>query len=286
MLRQQAVTRAEATAMVLEVATWDAGHAYAAWVHAGDLGWLLRQPDDVLAAQLRGWWDDDDLVAVSLDDASMSRPRVRPDRLGDLELAAAVADEVETMAGAQLWCDAEPGTALRQELVARGWVLDPEPWVALFADARVWRPDLPAHPGATRRAETEPAARVAVQRGGFARSTFTEEAWHRMAAGPGYRPDLDLVVHDPDDGVAAAAATGWLSVVGGPACLEPLAAAREKQGRGFGRQAVVATIAACLEAGACGVSVATPGDNVAAVATYRSAGMRVMESIQGLMLDR
>ena len=65
-----------------------------------------------------------------------------------------------------------------------------------------------------------------------------------------------------------------------------MAATREKQGRGFGRQAVVATIEACLEAGASGVSVATPGDNTAAVATYRSAGMRVIESIQGLMLDR
>ena len=35
--------------------------------------------------------------------------------------------------------------------------------------------------------------RVAVQRAGFERSTFTEAAWQRMAAGPGYRRDLDLV---------------------------------------------------------------------------------------------
>ena len=43
--------------------------------------------------------------------------------------------------------------------------------------------------------------RVAVQRSGFEGSTFTEEAWARLADGPGYRRDLDLVL--VGDGVPA-----------------------------------------------------------------------------------
>jgi ribosomal protein S18 acetylase RimI-like enzyme len=107
-----------------------------------------------------------------------------------------------------------------------------------------------------------------------------------MAAGPGYRPELDLVVHDPEDGSPASCATGWLSVPGGVAILEPVASDSARRGRGLGRHAAVACIAACLEAGAAGVSVATPADNASAVAAYRSAGMREIETLQGVMLDR
>lgn len=269
--------------MVLEVATWDAGHPYAAWVHAGDVAWLMRQPDGLLAEQLHGWWDDDELVALSINDPDMARPKVRPDRSHDPALAASLADVVEALTGAHLVCDAEPGTALRVELVDRGWTPDPDPYVAFFADGRIWSAETG---GLVQLAEVDPPARVAVQRAGFARSTFDEPSWQRMAAGPGYLPQLDVVVLDPEDGVAAACSTGWLSVPGGPAVIEPVATAGPKQGHGFGRQAVVACVAACLEAGASGVSVATPGSNAAARATYRSAGMRFVETIQGVVLDR
>jgi ribosomal protein S18 acetylase RimI-like enzyme len=282
-LRHETVGRGTAGPVVDRVAAWDAGAAYVAGLHAGDLGWLLRQPDEVVDGQLHAWWDDADLAAVSLVEGVVARPRVRPDLLLDLKVAAAVADLVGEIPGDQLWSEAPPATALRRELVARGWVLDPEPWVALYADGRVWRPDGPTD---AQRADADPAARVAVQRAGFEGSTFDEASWRRTAAAPGYRPELDLVVLDPEDGVAAACATGWLSVRGGPAILEPVAADPGRRGRGLGRQAAVACIDACLRAGASGVSVATPADNEAAVAAYRSAGMREIETVQGLMLER
>jgi GNAT superfamily N-acetyltransferase len=125
---------------------------------------------------------------------------------------------------------------------------------------------------------------VAVQGNGFERSTFDEPSWHRMVAGPGFRPDLDLVVMDGDR--PAAAATGWLSVGGGPAILEPLATHPDHRGRGFGRSAAAAIVDACLAAGASGVSVATPVSNEAGVATYLAAGFRAVETLQGLMTTR
>jgi ribosomal protein S18 acetylase RimI-like enzyme len=282
-LRHESVARDDIAPLIGRLASWDRGAAYAAWVHAGDVGWVLRVPDEVMSGQVHGWWEGDDLVAVSLVEGVVARPRVRPDRLHDHDVAAAVAGVVEEMPGDQVWAEAPPGTALRQELVARGWVLNPDAWVALYADGRVWRPHGPTE---ARRADADPAARVAVQRAGFERSTFDEPSWRRMAAGPGYRPELDLVVHDPEDGVAAACATGWLSVAGGPAILEPVATDKTKRGRGLGRQAAVACIAACLDAGATGICVATPLDNEAAVATYRSAGMREIETLQGLWRQR
>jgi GNAT superfamily N-acetyltransferase len=123
-----------------------------------------------------------------------------------------------------------------------------------------------------------------VQRQGFVRSTFDEPSWHRMAAGPGFRADLDLVVMDGDE--PAAAGTGWLSVDGGTAILEPLATHPDHRGKGFGRAAVAAIVDACLAAGASGVSVVTPRSNEAAVATYVAAGFRPVETVQGLTIKR
>lgn len=283
MLRHETVPRDSMGPVVGALAEWDRGAAYVASLHAGDLGWLLRQPDELIEGQVHAWWDGAGLAAVSLVEGVVARPRVRPDLLLDRGVAAAVVEVIDGVPGEQVWSEAPPATALRAELVALGWVLDPEPWVALHADGRVWRAEAPVE---TRRADAEPAARVAVQRAGFEGSTFDEAAWSRMAAGPGYRQELDLVVRDPEDDAPAGCATGWLSVPGGPAILEPVASDSSRRGRGLGRQAAVACIAACLEAGASGVSVATPVDNEAAVAAYRSAGMREIETVQGLMVER
>jgi GNAT superfamily N-acetyltransferase len=186
------------------------------------------------------------------------------------------------MPGDQLWAEPPPATALRLELTSRGWDLDPEPWVTLHADGERWQP-LAGRP--VRRGDQDLTGRVAVQRNGFVRSTFDEPSWHRMAAGPGFRADLDLVVLD-HDGRAAAAGTGWLSVPGAPAILEPLATHPDHRGQGLGRAAVGAIVDACLAAGASGVSVCTPMTNTPAVATYVAAGFRPIETVQGLTTKR
>ena len=281
-MRHEVLDRDGAAGLVPELAEWDADRRYAgAELHAGDVGWHLRVADGVLAGTVHGWWSGPELVAVALVEGPVARPRVRPDLLRDAELAVRVADVVEGMTGAELWTEAAPGSALRHQLVARGWELDPDPWVNLYADGARWEV---AVRGDVVRGEDDVAGRVAVQRSGFANSTFDEASWHRMAAGPLFRRDLDLVVRH--DGVPAAAGTAWLSVKGGPGYLEPLAAHPDHRGLGFGRAAVRALVDACLAAGASGMSVATPASNTGAVAAYVSAGMVPVETLQGLTLRR
>jgi GNAT superfamily N-acetyltransferase len=280
MTRHEILDRAAATAVLSQLAEWDAGLTYQPGLHAGDLGWHLRVADDVLAGTVHAWFSGSTLDAVALLEGSTARARARPDLLRDPELSRDVADAVETMPGDEVWADPDNGSGLRQELVARKWELDPDPWVSLYTDGRRWQP---GDRGDVRRGEADVAARGAVQRSGFARSTYDEPSWHRMAAGPGFRADLDLVVMDGER--PAAAATGWLSV-GGPAILEPLATHPDHRGRGFGRAAVGAVVDACLAAGASGVCVATPCSNVAAVATYVGAGFKPVETVQGLTIRR
>ncbi|HEX5089406.1 MAG TPA: GNAT family N-acetyltransferase [Nocardioides sp.] len=281
MIRHEVLDRTSAAAVVAEVARWDAGTTYAPLLHTGDLGWHLRLADEVLAGTVHAWWADRGLVAVALIEGATSRPRACPDLIGDAALAVAVADVVDAGPHPELWSDVVPGSALRNELVRRGWELDPDPWVSLYASAERWEV---ADRGVVRLGSAHVRARVTVQRNGFERSTFDEPTWHRMAAGPGFRADLDLVVLD--DGAPAAAATGWLSVPGGPAILEPLATHPAHRGRGFGRAVTAAIVDACLAAGASGVSVATPQSNTAAVATYVSAGFRPVETVQALTIRR
>lgn len=280
-MEHRVLDRAAAAALVPELARWDPGAGYQAGLHAGDLGWHLRVPDEVLDGTVHGWWDGADLVAVALLEGSTARPRVRPDLVADVDVARDVADAVDRMPGQELWADVAPSSALRYDLVARGWELDPDPWVSLYAAGGRWQA---ADRGAVALGADDVAGRVTVQRNGFDNSVFDEPSWQRMAAGPGFRADLDLVVLA--DGVPAAGATGWLSVPGGPAVLEPLATHRDHRGHGWGRAAVGAVVDACLSAGASGVSVATPVRNVAGVATYVSAGFRPVETVQGLTIKR
>jgi len=139
MVRHEVLDRAGAAALVPELAEWDADRGYAgAELHAGDLGWHLRVADRVLAGTVHAWWSGSDLAAVALVEQAVARPRVRPDLLRDADVGRRVADVVDAVPGAELWTEAAPGSALRYELVARGWELDPDPWVDLHADGARW----------------------------------------------------------------------------------------------------------------------------------------------------
>ena len=177
------------------------------------------------------------------------------------------------------WSDAQPDSLPRAELVARGWRLDPDPWVALHVDltGTSTPPVVGVDPTGT-----DVDARVGVQRAGFDRSTFTSDAWHRIAGSPGFRPELDLVARDPV-GVPVAVATAWTAGPGRGGILEPVATSAEHRGKGHDRRVVPAALAALAAAGASGGSVATPGSNGPAVAFYESAGMRQVERRQGLV---
>ena len=80
---------------------------------------------------------------------------------------------------------------------------------------------------------------------GFDRSTFTEEAWHRMAAGPRFDPALDLVAWDPD-GIPVAGATAWSAGPGAAASSNRSRPTASTVAAGHGRRVVQAAFDALL----------------------------------------
>ena len=285
-------TRADLAGLVDAVASWEPPGGHVAGLHAGDVGWHLRQPDGPgFDGTVHGWWSAEGvLVAAAIIEGAVARPRVAPNRLDDAEICRAVADTVDAIAADEAWTDAQPGSLLRTQLVARGWTLDPDPWLALHRDLqrrdlRVDGADDAVAGVASTSSGPDVAERVAVQRAAFDGSSFTVDAWTRMAAGPGFDPDLDLLAR-AEDGTPVAAGTAWLAGPGRPGILEPVGTSRAHRGAGHGRRVVRALAAALASKGASGVSVCTPATNTAAVALYASAGLRPVETVQALTRAR
>lgn len=266
---------------------WDAGGGWVSGLHAGDLGWALREADGDALDGLHCWWDGDVLAAVALTEGPVARPRMAPGRTEDRDLAEQVAAQIEALPGPELWSDADAGTALRDVLQQRGWSADVgDPWVALHLPL-----DGLLDGGLLEVAHSAEEARgcvtdrVLVQRRGFRHSTFTEGKWHRMAAGPGYRPELDLLVRGPD-GSPAAAATAWLGAEGGTAILEPVATHPDHRRGGHARHVVLACARAAHALGATDLCVATPASNDAAVTAYTRTGFTVVERFTAMTLGQ
>jgi predicted N-acetyltransferase YhbS len=264
--------RASVGELLAAMSAWPHPDRVASALHQGDLGWHLRFDDDAIHGAFVGWWDGGALLAVGLLEGVLGRFAVQPGREHDAALGAHVAQACRELVGEEVYADLGTETATRRILVGEGWTLDPEPWVALHADLDRWSPEVELDRASMVEASEALAERVAVQRAGFENSTFTEEAWHRMAAGPGYRRDLDLVL--VADGTPVSVATAWWASAGATAILEPVATHHDNRGRGWGVRAVTALVSRLRDLGASGVTVCTPVDYVGAVATYRAAGLR------------
>ena len=282
--------REGAAPLVAALAGWEPFGGHVTQLHAGDVGWFLRLPDDQVEGPLHGWWRGDRLVAVALVDGVIARPRLSPDSVGDRELCESVAEVVAAMPGAEVWTDAQPGSVLRTLLVARGWELDRDVWVALHVSfsggwdelaPAVLREAAAVEGVAPTVTDADVDDRVSVQQVAFRHTTFGSEAWRRMAAGPGFDPALDLLARDPG-GAAVAAATAWSAGRDKCGILEPVGTHQEHRDQGHDRRVVLAAMDALQRAGASGMSVSTPGRNQPGIALFRSCGMRPVESLQAL----
>ena len=272
------LARADLPVVVATLREWEATGGCPGGLHVGDVGWHARLPDDQLDGTLEAYVRDGEWVAFAVVEPGLVRPRLAPTSAFDPDVAEALAEAVDAVAGPEVFSDADPGTPFRAALAARGWATEPESWVCLYraltaADSAVEDPLTAATSASGAAGAAAVADRVAVQRAAFDGSTFTIEAWHRMAAGPGFQQGLDLLRRTPS-GEPAAACTAWPSRPGACAILEPVGTHREHQGQGHGKAVVLAAVAALARAGASGVCVHTPTDNAAAVAAYVSCGLR------------
>ncbi|MEU6378820.1 GNAT family N-acetyltransferase [Streptomyces sp. NPDC046909] len=243
-------------------------------LHPGDLGWYWRFGAQATAAAVRTWSRDGRILAVGLlDGPELLRLTIAPDARRDEELTRRLVDDVTDPEHGVLpagKADVEaPDDALIQDLLAeQGWNTG-EPWTPLRRD--LTRPV--TDPG--RRIEViapeRAHVRTAVQRAAFTNSTFTDERWHAMAAGPLYAAARCLVAHD-DQGNAVAATTVWSAGPGRPGLLEPMGVHPEHRGHGHGTAITLAAAATLRALGSSSALVCTPSANAAAVATYESAG--------------
>ncbi|HZO50147.1 MAG TPA: GNAT family N-acetyltransferase [Gaiellaceae bacterium] len=259
-------------------------------LHPGDLGWHWRLGGEPTAAAVRAWSRDGRILAVGLlDSPRLLRLAVAPEAEHDEELARQLAADVTrpergALPQGAVSIEARFGGPFRRLLLKDGWEAD-EPWTPL-------RRDLTEPVGLAEAVEESGArievvgperahVRAAVQRAAFDGSTFTEERWHAMAAGLPYTDAQCLLAYD-DRGNAVAAATVWSAGPGRPGLLEPMGVHREYRGHGYGRAITVAAAAALQKLGSSSAIVCAESSNVAAVATYKSAGFQQLPEVRDL----
>jgi ribosomal protein S18 acetylase RimI-like enzyme len=241
-------------------------------LHPGDVGWFWRFGAQQTAEALRTWSRDGRVLAVGLlDGARILRLTTAPDVRRDEELARQLVTDLTRPEHGVLPEGAvnveAPSDALVYDLLAdEGWGTD-APFTPLLRDLTDPVEDVGVRVevvGPERVSE-----RTAVQRAAFGGSTFTDERWHAMAAGPLYADARCLLGYD-DAGEALGAITVWSAGPGKPGLIEPLGVYPRHRGRGYGIALTVAGAAALRELGSSSALVVT--SNPAAVSTYVSAG--------------
>jgi GNAT superfamily N-acetyltransferase len=253
-------------------------------LHPGDLGWQWRFGATATAAALRTWSRDGQTLAIGMLDApGLLRLAIAPENHDDEELARQMVRDVsepgrDVLPPGEASVEARFGGPFRALLVDEGWIAS-ELWTPLQRDLAE-----PVKDCGMRVEVIGPdraGVRVAVQRAAFDGSTFTDAHWLAMASGSPYADARCLVACDENE-TAVAAATVWSSGPARPGLLEPVGVHRGHRGRGYGTAITIAAAIALREMGSSSASVCTRSSNVAAVATYRSAGFDQLSEVPDL----
>ncbi|MBP2353787.1 ribosomal protein S18 acetylase RimI-like enzyme [Kribbella aluminosa] len=256
-------------------------------LHPGDLGWNWCDGTETLAAAVRAWRRDGQIVAAGMvdDDSGLIRMAIAPSVDADEAFAARLLADLSDPAQGVLPADAgfveaRAGAAFRELLHRSGWVAD-EPWTPLTRELTTPVEDCGLtieYVDAQHVRDRILEDRIAVHRAAFPNAKLTLERWQAMAAGAPYRRGRCLVGYD-DAGNAVAATTVWSAGDGRPGLIEPLGAHRDYRGRGHGRAITVAAAAALQELGSSSATVCTPSSNVGGVAAYVSAGFEKQPAV-------
>ncbi len=145
--------------------------------------------------------------------------------------------------------------------------------------------DMPLPAGFTIRplhGQTEVDAYVALHRAVFESDNMTAAWRRRTLQHVDYRPDLDLVVIDPN-GQLAAFCVGWFAahgIEGRPSGqIEPLGVRADVRGLGLGRAVLAEGLRRLGQAGAHHIYVETDNYRNAALGLYEAAGFRVIQDV-------
>jgi ribosomal protein S18 acetylase RimI-like enzyme len=245
-------------------------------LHLGDVGWFLRFEEETIRSALAFWSDAAGPVAVELHDAPVRRMSLAPRAEADPALLDALAGAVAAEPGS---VDVAADSGLRERLAAAGWREgEPEAHLVLPLDGPI-RVEFPY----TLVGEADAAARVAVQRSAFQRSTFTVARWRQMHSSPAGRYAIDILVRTPG-GTPAAAAVGWFAGAGRCGVLEPVGTHPDYRRRGYGRAVTMAAAEELRKLGASAVAVLPPVSNAPAVGVYQSAGFELVAEESTLTL--
>jgi ribosomal protein S18 acetylase RimI-like enzyme len=137
------------------------------------------------------------------------------------------------------------------------------------------RPDLP--PGHLVRSlehASDYDARIELGGIAFGATLLTPEIYGRMAKGPGYREDLDLVVEAPDGNIAAFGMC-WADPVTRVGEFEPIGAHPAHRRKGLARSLMLEGLRRLRDEGMVAAIVYTGGRNTAARALYEGIGFGV-----------
>lgn len=258
------------------------------FTHVGDITWGLYQNtvfDPRTAIRL---WEDAagaTLGFVWADSAFAFVPHPQPAHAGDDALLEAMLDWCDATAAA--WYAAHPAEKqpvwLRiaerdrrcQELARRRGYVQEEDWTFVMRQILAQAPAAPPLPaGWAVRAvggEEEWPARVELHRAVWHPSRVTLDAYRRLRAAAGYRPELDLVAVAPD-GTLAAYCICWLDEANRVGEFEPVGTHPDWRRRGLGTAVMAEGLRRLRGLGAEQAIVCAQSDNPASVALYRSAG--------------
>ncbi|MEJ7839583.1 MAG: GNAT family N-acetyltransferase [Thermomicrobiales bacterium] len=243
---------------------------------SGDLGWALRHGLEEASKQLRIIrTKDNDIGAIgTLESATAIWLSIDPSRLMDFDLAEAIGESAVAAGFAEVSTASTPAL-VRRALAARGYAIDPLPWVHLWKS--LTDDDIRDQPNVYSTMNPDLIERrIAVNVSAFENSTFSRAKWESMARGPSFVPQLDLVALN-EEGQGVSALTAWLP--GPDACgvIEPMGTHADHRRQGHGLRVLRACFAELRKLGASGVRVFTPRENDSAVAAYQAAGFRVID---------
>jgi ribosomal protein S18 acetylase RimI-like enzyme len=188
-------------------------------------------------------------------------------------------DELVAWSGASVTTVKAGDTPTEERLRDLGFERDPDaPWLRWNSRPldRIAEPRVPdGFRLATMAEYGDFASRSAAHRSAFAPSRFTDEVYETVRREAPWRAELDCVVVDPDDAVAAYA-LAWLDEQNLVGELEPVGVRAEDQRRGLGRAICLFALQRLREAGAETALVGSRGDDAypGPRALYESIGFR------------